>query len=315
MADRPRLAVISGPTASGKSRLAIEIAEALAGRGFGAEIISADSAQVYRCMDIGTDKLPEEEWHGIPHHMIDVVDPDEDFSAADFRERSGRIIARLDREGKAALLVGGTGFYLRALLQGLFPGPKKDAHLRDRLQREADQHGPGLLHERLKKIDLESANRIHPNDTKRLVRALEVYELTGRTMSEHFSEQSRECPYEVLSTGLDHEREELYKRINGRVDEMMERGFLDEVRSLRERGFGPGLKSQQTLGYRQLHEHLDGGMDLERAVYETKKKTRHYARRQLIWMRKEKETRWHHPDKERDKIKEEVLKFFGKRDL
>jgi tRNA dimethylallyltransferase len=305
-----KLAIISGPTASGKSLLAIEVVNMLSARGISAEIVSADSAQVYRGMDIGTDKLPEEDWQGIGHHLIDVVDPDQDFNAVDFRDQAVRIIARLHKAGKVALVVGGTGFYLRALLQGLFPGPAKDPALREGLKKQADQKGPEFLHERVRQIDPESASRIHPHDTRRLIRALEVYELTGRPLSEHFREHEKACPYLVLMIGLDLERNELYHRINTRVDEMMKKGFLQEVMGLRGRGFGPELKSQQILGYRQLHLHLDGKLDLDQAVFDTKQKTRHYARRQLIWMRAQKETRWLHPERDRGKVIREVLNFF-----
>jgi tRNA dimethylallyltransferase len=311
MSAKPRLAIISGPTASGKSRLAIDAAKGLYGLGIQAEIISADSAQVYRYMNIGTDKLSEGDWQGVEHHMIDVVDPDQEFSAAEFRDKAGEIIARLEEEGKAQLVVGGTGFYVRALLEGLFEGPGKDEEIREQLRRLAGAEGPAHLHERLRKIDPESANRIHPNDTKRLIRALEVYELTGKTLSEHFREHDKKSPYNVLMIGLDLERKDLYKRIDDRVDEMLQRGFLEEVKGLRQRGYGPGLKSQQTLGYRQLHLYLDGELGLDEAVSETKKKTRHYARRQMIWLRKEKGIRWYHPEKDQEKIKDEVLKFFS----
>ncbi len=302
---------MSGPTASGKSRLAIQAANALSAHGMKPEIISADSAQVYRGMDIGTAKLPEKDWHGIAHHLIDVVNPDQDFSAAEFRQQAAGIISRLDKSGKMALVVGGTGFYLRALLQGLFPGPAKDAALRERLRKDADQNGPGVLHERIRQIDPESANRIHPHDTKRLIRALEVYELTGRTLSEHFSEHEKTCPYQVLMIGLDLERNELYHRINARVDDMMKGGFLDELIGLRDQGYGPELKSQKILGYRQLHLYLDGKLDLDQAVFDTKQKTRHYARRQLTWMRAQGETKWLHPDRDSGKIIREILNFFG----
>ncbi len=290
--DRPRLIIISGPTASGKSRAALQLALALIDKGKPAEIISADSAQVYRYMDIGTDKLGQEEWQGIPHHLIDVVNPDEHFDAELFREMAGKEIDRIHRTGGAAILVGGTGFWIHALLYGLFPAPPRSDQVRQELRRTAAEKGAEHLHKKLAAIDPESAQRIHPHDLFRLVRALEVFELTGHSLTQHFQDQQREKPYDALYLALNLDRHLLYQRIESRVDEMMGKVFLDEVKKLREMGYGPGLVSQKILGYHQLHRHLDGEWTLDRAVHELKAETRHYARRQTIWLRKEKQVIW-----------------------
>ena len=292
--SEPRLLVLTGPTASGKTRVALDLAHALEKTGLAPEILSADSAQVYRGMDVGTDKLLPAEREGVPHHLIDVADPDEDFSAARWAGLAREALARLAREGKAPLLVGGTGFYLRALLRGLFPGPAADAALRERLEQEAERIGTPGLHERLRAVDPAAANRIHPNDRVRIVRALEVYELTGEPISRHFDRQDETAltGFRVLELALEIPREELYRRINQRVEVMFEKGLVEEVKRLRAQGYGPELKSQKIIGYRQAHELLDGLYNRARAIELIQRDSRHYARRQLTWMRAEPAVRW-----------------------
>jgi len=307
--SQEKIIILSGPTATGKSRLAIELALNLRARGIPAEIISADSAQIYRHMDIGTDKLKPDQWQGIPHHLIDVANPDEHFDAEIFRKMAGQEIARINQSGGIAILVGGTGFWIHTLIYGLFRSPPRNEELRADLKKAAREKGSEYLHKKLMKIDPESAQRIHPNDIFRLVRALEVHQLTGKPLSEHFKEQTREPLYNALYFALNLPREVLYQRINKRVDEMLAKGLLDEVKNLRQMGYGPELASQKIIGYKELHEHLDGKKDLPSAVHEIKKETRHYARRQLIWLRKEKDVVWVDAIKAKEIIMERVKGF------
>jgi len=290
--QKPKAIIISGPTATGKSRLALELAKEFAKKGVKEEIISADSAQVYRYMDIGTDKLGEPDRMGIPHLLIDVVNPDEHFDAALFRNMALKEIERINSQAGVPVLVGGTGFWIRALVYGLFSGPKRDDELREELNNLAKQKGQDYLHQLLSELDPESAKRIHPNDLNRLVRSLEVHKLTGKSLSDHFKDQQKETSIDALHIALNLDRNILHERINQRVDEMMAKGFLDEVKKLREMGYSPDLESQKIIGYRQLHQHLDGQHTLDQAVHEIKKQTRHYARRQLVWMRGQKEIAW-----------------------
>jgi tRNA dimethylallyltransferase len=307
--ERPRVAVITGPTATGKSRVALDATHALASEGIDACIISMDSVQVYRHMDIGTDKLAPGDREGVEHHLIDVVDPDETFSAAQFAKSADRIIEDTHKKGGAAVIAGGTGFYLRALQWGLFPGPGASPEIRERLSEEAGSEGLESLYEQLSEIDPESASRIHPNDQVRIIRALEVYEVTGEPISAHFARQSDDGPrYPALIIGLETDRELMYERINARVCKMMDQGLVDEVRRLREMGYGRDLPSQQALGYKQTHMLIDGEIDRERAVYLIQRDTRHYARRQLTWLRAEPDLRWV-PVEKKHEIVTGIVKF------
>jgi len=254
---------------------------------------TATSAQVYRRMDVGTDKLMAEDREGVVHHLIDVVDPDRTFSAAEFARRSDGLIEEGAGRGEVAVVAGGTGFYLRALMWGLFPGPPAQSEVRERLRAEAAEVGLTSLHDRLREVDPEAARRIHPNDPARIIRALEVFEATGEAMSAHFERQDKDGPrYDALILGLAMDRELMYKRINRRVDLMLERGLVDETVKLREMGYGPELPSQRALGYKQIHQHLDGEIDLDRASYLIKRDTRHFARRQITWLKKEPGLEW-----------------------
>ena len=290
--QKPKAIIISGPTATGKSRMALELAREFSKKGVTAEIISADSAQVYRHMDIGTDKLAAPERMGIPHLLIDVVNPDEHFDAALFRAIALKEIERINQAAGVPVLVGGTGFWIRALVYGLFSGPARDDEVREELKSLAKQNGPDYLHHLLSELDPESAKRIHPHDLNRLVRSLEVQKLTGKPLSDHFKDQQKEPSVNALHIALNIDRNLLHERINQRVDEMMAKGFLDEVKKLRDMGYGPDLESQKIIGYRQLHQHIDGQLTLDQAIHEIKKQTRHYARRQLVWLRGQPEIAW-----------------------
>lgn len=285
---RPPLIVICGPTAVGKTRLALELAERL-----GAEIVSADSRQVYRLMDIGTAKPTAGEQQRARHHLIDVVWPDEDFNAADFAAEAGHAIEDIRRRGKLPMLVGGTGLYIRALTEGLLEAPGSDAGLRDRLHACAENEGSAALHARLAHVDPEAAKRLHPNDLVRIVRALEVFELSGRPLTafqqEHgFSRQ----PYRTLKIGLELDRKVLYRRIDQRAEAMITEGLIDEAQALLAAGYSPGLKALRTIGYRQAFALLRGELSRIEAVADLQRATRRYAKQQLTWFRRDTEIFW-----------------------
>ncbi|HLU68119.1 MAG TPA: tRNA (adenosine(37)-N6)-dimethylallyltransferase MiaA [Kofleriaceae bacterium] len=291
----PRLVVVVGPTGAGKSQLAVDVARAAGG-----EVVSADSQQVYRGMDIGTGKVTFAERAGVPHHLIDVCDPDQEMTAARFAAMADQAIAGAAARGAPVVVAGGTGLYVRALLLGLFAGPPADPALRARLEAEAAAGGGApALWRRLDEVDPDAAARIEPTDLKRIVRALEVLELTGVPMSEHQRrhDHRRVAPrYPARLVGLcPPDRDELYRRIDARVDRMMEAGLVDEVRRLREAGYGPGLRSQGAIGYAEIHRHLDGALSLGDAVRLIKRNSRRYARRQLSWYRGDPGVEWH-PD-------------------
>ena len=282
-----RLVVIVGPTASGKSALALALARAVGG-----EVVSADSQQVYRGMDIGTGKVSPADRALVAHHLIDVCNPDQEMTAARFAEMADEAIAGAAARGVPVVVAGGTGLYVRALLFGLFAGPPADPALRARLRAE----GLPALWQRLSAADPASAARIDRNDEKRIVRALEVLELTGEPMSVHQErhDHRRVAPrYQTRLVGLDPPRAELYRRIDARVDEMMAAGLIDEVRRLRAAGYGPELRSQAAIGYAELHRHLDGVLPLGESVRLIQRNSRHYARRQLSWYRGDPSVTWH----------------------
>jgi tRNA dimethylallyltransferase len=282
--EKPKFVAILGPTATGKSSLALHLAEK-----FGGQIISADSVQVYRGLDIGSAKPSAEDRRRIPHHLIDILDPAEDYSASAFRAHADEIIRRLCREDIPAFVAGGTGLYLKVLCRG----PGGDPQLRQALRREAEKEGSHSLHKELGLWDPEAASRIHPRDTFRLIRALEVYSLSQKPISQFQKEHGfREAPYRILKIGLQRGREELYHTIESRMDEMMKKGWLQEVQLLLEKGYSPGLKSLRSLGYKRLVSHLSGEMDLDRAVQLIKQDTRHYAKRQITWFKADPEISW-----------------------
>lgn len=298
------LFVIAGPTATGKTSIAVHAARAV-----GAELVGADSMQVYRGLDIGTAKPLPEELRGVPHHLLDVADPDEPFDASRFIQEADKALMDIASRGRPAILVGGTGLYIRALLHGLHEGPPPDAQVRKDILRRAEAKGWPALHLELENRDSKSAARLHPNDGVRILRALEVVEASGITIGEwqekHGFAQKR---YEFEMLCLNRPREELNKRIDARVDEMMRRGFLAEVRSLLEKGYGPALKPMQGLGYRRLTEHLQGQLSLEEAVAKTQIDTRRFAKRQVTWFKKEPNARWTEPDAK--SIAEMAKRFF-----
>jgi len=295
---KPKLVIILGPTGVGKSEVAIDVALQVQG-----EIINADSQLVYRHMDIGTAKPLTSVRQRVPHHIIDVVNPDEEFNAALYREFALKAIQEIVARKKKAILCGGTGLYIRALTQGLFVGPSKDARIRERLEEEAKEKGPSFLYERLRQVDPEATPSIHPNDRYRIIRALEVFELTGKGISHWQKEHGfKERAFETLKIGLNRDRQELYDQINRRCDEMIGNGFVEEVKGLVERGYGLDLPPLQSVGYRQIGLYLRGEVGLDEAVALMKRDTRHLAKRQLTWFRSDKGIQWFHPEKERNRI-------------
>jgi len=303
--DRPRVVILLGPTGVGKSKLVLELAEA-----FGGEILSADSMQVYRYMDIGTAKPTPEDQKRVRHHLIDLVTPDQPFHAALYRTLGRKTIDQLYKRGKPIWVVGGTGLYIKALTQGLFPGPKIDPTVRERLKQEAKEKGEAFLYQRLKEVDSKTASHLHPHDLFRLIRALEVFDSTGVPIS-FFREQHRfgERPYLSLKIGLEMDRKMLYRRIEERVDQMMERGFLQEVKKLMGMGYGSELKPMQSLGYKQLIQFLSKKIGWDEAVQQIKRDTRHYAKRQCTWLKGDPEVCWRETSIDRERIFLEVKSF------
>ena len=284
-----RLVVISGPTASGKSEIAVELA-----RKIGGEIISADSMQVYRHMDIGSAKITLEEMMGVPHYMIDVAEPTENFDVARFAEEAKAHVRDIQMRGKVPILCGGTGFYIQAVTRDIdFTESGCDEVYRSELAKYAETHGNEALHARLREIDPESAEAIHANNVKRVIRALEYYRQTGEKISEHnIRESERPSPYDLHFYVIHCDRQALYDRIDRRVDFMMDMGLIDEVMYLKAMGLTRDMVSMQGLGYKEMLDYLDGVYDLEEAVRILKRDSRHYAKRQLTWFKREKEAVW-----------------------
>ena len=305
ISQRPRLIILLGPTGAGKSRLSMELAERLGG-----EIISADSMLVYRYMDIGTDKPTLEARKRVRHHLIDLVLPDQPFHAGLYRALGRKTIDQLYKDKKTIWVVGGTGLYIKALTQGLFSSPAVDPSVREGLKREGKEAGSDSLYRRLKEVDPETASRLHPHDLFRIVRALEVFESTGSPVS-FFRDQHRfgDRPYSLLTIGLDMDRAKLYRRIEERVDRMIERGFLEEVRGLMEMGYGPQLKPMQSLGYKQMVRFLQKEIGWEEAVRQIKRDTCNYAKRQWTWFKADPEVHWRDEASDRQKILDEVTSF------
>lgn len=309
---RRSLLAILGPTATGKSSLALAIAERLGG-----EIINCDSTAVYRGFDIGTDKVPMAERRGIPHHLIDTVDPTAEYTAADFGRDAARAVDEIHARGRVPILAGGTGFYYRALVRGLFPGPGKDAGVRARLERIADRRGPERLHRLLGRVDPPSAARIQPRDRKRLIRALEVYLLTGRPLTSHFEETVSPLPagVEVTAIALSMPPAPLADRLARRVDQQFEAGLLDEIRGLVAAGVPETARPFGGLVYRQALEHLHGLRDEAATRALIAQENRRYARRQLIWFRKEPNLHWFDGPGESPDAQAAVFDWLAERDL
>lgn len=283
------LIVLTGPTAVGKTKLSLELARAVDG-----EIISADSMQVYRHMDIGSAKISPAERQGIPHHLIDILDPWEAFSVALFQMRCKECLAEIYGRGKIPILVGGTGFYIQAVLKDVdFVENQDNAAYREELERLAKEKGDGYLHALLAQADPASAEAIHPRNVKRCIRALEYFHLTGERISEHNArEREHSSPYNVCYFVLNDDREKIYARIEKRVDEMLEQGLLEEVQRLKGMGCHKGMVSMQGLGYKEILACLEGETTLEEAVRLLKRNTRHFAKRQLTWFRREADVVW-----------------------
>ena len=289
MNDKQKLVILTGPTAVGKSKLSIELAKRIGG-----EIISADSMQVYKYMNIGTDKISKEKMGGVPHHLIDFLEPTEDFNVFMFQKLVKEKIAEIAARGNVPVLVGGTGFYIQAVLYDIdFTETDEDDKVRTLLEERAAKEGAHVLFEQLKQVDPESADIIHENNVKRVIRALEYYEKTGKPISEHNREQHEKVsPYDFRYFELTDDRKTLYSRIDKRVDQMMEEGLLQEVKDLEKLNIPKTATSMQSLGYREIIGYLNGEYDLDRAVYLIKLNTRHFAKRQLTWFRREKDVIW-----------------------
>jgi len=286
--SKPFVAAVLGPTATGKSALALALAER-----FGGEIVNCDSTAVYRGFDIGTDKLPAAEQRGIPHHLIDIVDPIEEYTAAQYARDAAAAIRDIHARGRLPILAGGTGFYYRALTRGLFPGPGRDAELRTRLEAIAARRGVEFVHRMLRRVDAASARRIQPRDLKRIVRALEVFFLTGRPLTSHFAETRSVIPdVEVAPIGVRLPAAQISERVTRRVDDQFARGLLDEIRTLLARGIPETARPFGGLVYRQALEHLRGVRDEAATRALIAQENRRYARRQLIWFRKEPNLVW-----------------------
>ncbi|MFQ9986003.1 MAG: tRNA (adenosine(37)-N6)-dimethylallyltransferase MiaA [Lachnospiraceae bacterium] len=283
------LIVLTGPTAVGKTRVSISLAKAVGG-----EIISADSMQVYRHMDIGSAKITPEEMQGVPHYLVDVLEPSERFDVVRFQSMAKDAIRRITAKGRVPILVGGTGFYIQSVLYDIdFTETKENEELRKNLALEAKQRGSVWLHEQLACVDPESAAIIAHQNVKRVIRALEFYYETGTPISEHNRrERQKESPYRYVYFVLNDERPTLYRRIDRRVDEMMERGLVEEVRGLKAAGCNRSMVSMQGLGYKEILDYLDGKCSLEEAVYRIKRDSRHFAKRQITWFKRERNVTW-----------------------
>ena len=303
----PKLVVVCGPTASGKSSLALELARRTDG-----EIVNADSMQVYRGMDIGTAKPSPVELAEVPHHLFDLVAPDEEFTAADYGRLARAAVTDIYRRGRVPIVVGGTGLYIRCLLAGLAESPGADREFRTECQRIVDEHGEGALHEQLRQVDPLAAARIHPNNRVRVVRALEVFRQTGRSICQWQEEHAfadRWC--DCLKMAISDERTQLYARIDERVDRMINAGLVDEVAGLLAAGYSPGLKSMSAIGYREICGYLQGRFDLAEAVALIRQNTRRYAKRQLTWFRAERDIHWLQPPVDLAAITATVQDFLG----
>ena len=291
-ANKPKVIIICGPTGVGKTAVGIQLAEKLDG-----EIISADSMQIYRYMDIGTAKPTADEQSRIPHHMIDIVDPDENFDAVRFAEMARDKVMQLHQRGVMPLVVGGTGLYIKALLQGLFQSNPVDPKTRERLMKEAAENGSGILYDRLKRVDPDTADRLHPNDSYRIIRALETIESTGRSISEHQQEHGfSDEPFNALKIYLRIDRQKLYERIDKRVDMMIEEGLVDEVKKLLAMSYSADLKSMQSIGYRHMVEFLAEQLPWDECVRTLKRDTRRFAKRQFTWFGADRQIQWYEPD-------------------
>ena len=283
------IVVLTGPTAVGKTELSIQLAKAIGG-----EIISADSMQVYKYMDVGSAKITPEEMDGVRHYLVDELEPFDEFHVVKFQEYAQKYLNEIYAHGKIPIIAGGTGFYIQALLNDIdFTEQESDSAYRKELEALAEEHGNQYLHDRLKEVDPESAEAIHPNNRKRVIRALEFFQETGGKISEHNAkEQMRTSHYNFAYFVLNDERSHLYKRIDARVDKMIEDGLEAEVRRLKEMGCTKDMVAMQGIGYKEMLSYLDGDYSLEEAVYIIKRETRHFAKRQITWFKRERDVIW-----------------------
>lgn len=283
------LIILTGPTAVGKTETSIELAKAVNG-----EIISADSIQIYRHMDIGSAKITKEEMRGVPHHLIDELNPDEEFNVVVFQKLAHRAMEQIYQNGRIPILTGGTGFYIQSVLYGIdFDETQSDISYREELTQFAEAYGAQALHNRLREVDEEAAQAIHPNNIRRTIRALEYYHQTGEKISNHNEEQRKKTsPYRFAYFILERDRSVLYQRINLRVEQMLEKGLLQEVKKLLSMGYNRTLVSMQGLGYKEAAAYLSGESTYEQMEETIKQSTRHFAKRQLTWFRREPETEW-----------------------
>ncbi len=305
-----RIIAIIGPTASGKTALATKLAQKLSG-----EVVSCDSMQIYRGMDIGTAKPSEDEMQLVPHHMIDIAEPSQRFSVADFVNSARECIDNILNRGKVPILAGGTGLYVDSVLFNIsFPDFNEDPEFRLKMQEVLEEEGKEALYMRLLKLDPEAAEKIHPNNTRRVIRALEVCKATGKTFTQVSKEARRTPEYDAYVLGIETDRAELYKRIDARVDVMMENGLIDEVKRLKERGIGRDTTAMQAIGYKELYDYFDGFISLDEAVEKIKQESRRYAKRQLTWFRRNEDIDWVRLDRKEciEKIFERCADFLKK---
>lgn len=297
------LIILTGPTAVGKTELSIALAKSIGG-----EIISADSMQVYKFMDIGTAKIRPDEMQGVPHHLIDILEPDVAFNVAMFKELAKAAVEEIYSRGHIPIVVGGTGFYIQALLYDIdFSEEDSNVPIRKELEDIVKEKGAEYLHELLREVDPESAEQIHANNVKRVIRALEYYRMHGEKISVHnAAERRKKSPYDFLYFVLTNDRKVLYERIEKRIDKMIEEGLISEVDNLLKKGYDNSLVSMQGLGYKELIPYLKEECSLEEAIYILKRDTRHFAKRQLTWFRRERDVRW--LDKSQVSSEEEILK-------
>lgn len=306
------LIILTGPTAVGKTALSIELAKAVGG-----EIVSADSMQVYRSMDIGSAKVTKAEMQGVPHHLIDVMEPDEEFNVTKFQSMAKEAMEGIYARGHVPIIAGGTGFYIQALLYDIdFKENDDSSAIREELEQLGKEKGSLYLHELLRECDPESAEAIHANNQKRVIRAIEYFRMTGQKISEHNQEErEKSSPYDFYYYVLTCERSCLYKRIEERVDAMLEAGLVEEVKHLKEMGCRRGMVSMQGLGYKEILDYLDGGCTLEEAVYILKRDTRHFAKRQLTWFKRERDVRWlrlEDFDNDRSRVLDYILEDYNR---
>lgn len=307
------MVILAGPTAVGKTRLSIALAKKIGG-----EIISADSMQVYKYMDVGSAKITKQEMDGVPHHLIDILEPSEEFNVVLFQQKCKEALQGIYERGHIPIVAGGTGFYIQALLRDIdFTENEENKEYRESLEKLAAQRGPEWLHEMLRQVDPVSAREIHANNVKRVIRALEYYQLTGEAISKHNEqERQKENAYNACYFVLNDLRERLYANIDLRVDTMLEQGLVEEVRRLRDMGCKRGMVSMQGLGYKEILDYLEGICTLEEAVYLIKRDTRHFAKRQLTWFKREPEVIWVNKNEmnyEDDRILEYMLECLRER--